>query len=387
MIKKITAFFSRKQVVLSVYVLLSLVIAFQHYFLGSGSYNNFVIFRASIFHLLEHQNLHLEYPAEYFDQFLYHPSFCILFAPFAFLPVGAALVLWALFCSLLLFYAIWRLPVSFENKLFFWWFILIELNTSLHGQQTNPLIIALGLLTFTFLEEGKVKWASLFPVLAFCIKGYGLIFAALFLFYPKKGSYIAYSLVWFFVLTLLPFPVTGASYFVQVYKDWFDLLLADHRGNFGFSVMGLCKIGWPDLTDGDVMRIQLGGVVLFSITWIAALIRHTFGDIRGRLLLLAYACLWVILFNHASESPTYVIAVSGVALFYIANRGYLKPWPAVLAVLVILFTMLAPTDLYPLTWRTHFFRPYLIKVIPCLLVWIVLQFQLLFIHEKHPTLH
>lgn len=379
---RIKKFLSHEKVILSVYVILSIVIALQHYSRGPLKYNNFVIFRQSLFHLLEHKNLHLGYPNEYFDLFLYHPTFCILFSPFSFLPLPVSLVLWTVGCAVVLFFGIKSLPISYENKLFFWWFILVELVTSLHGQQTNPIIAALGLFTFTYLEKDKQKWAALFPVLAFCIKGYGLIFAALFLFYPKRGQYILYSVLWLILLAFLPLPVVGTDHFVQIYKDWAACLVSDHKVNFGFSIMGLMKVWWPALTDNGVMRIQYAGLLLFGITWIWNLSKGTFHQKNRRLLLLGYASLWVIMFNHAAESPTYVIAVQGVILFYIVNKKQYVPWPKILIILVVLFTMLAPTDVYPLSWRRDFIQPNLIKVIPCFLVWLVLQVQLL-LNEKN----
>jgi hypothetical protein len=103
-----------------------------------------------------------------------------------------------------------------------------------------------------------------------------------------------------------------------------------------------------------------------------------------RFLLLAYAFLWVILFNHAAESPTFIIAVQGVAIFYIINKYTMQPWALVLIWGVFLFSMMVPTDIYPLSWRHNFLQPYLIKVIPCFIVWIVLQVQLL-LHANEPT--
>lgn len=375
--KKVSEFFSSEKVILSVYVLLSIIIAIQHYLGGPLKYNNFQIFRAALGHLAAHQNLHLEYPAEYFDVFLYNPSFCVFFAPFSLLPVPASLVLWLISCSVALFYAIRSLPLRYGDKVLFWWFILFELVTSLHGQQTNPLIAACGLYTFTLLEQGKTRWAALFPLIAFCIKGYGLIYAGLFLFYPRKGQYVGYSVLWALVLALLPLPVTGLDYFTQAYKDWYGILLADHAVNYGFSIMGLFKIWFPAFSPGDVTKVQIAGVALFGITWLLCFFRKQFIALEGRLLLLAYASLWVILFNHAAESPTYVIAIPGVVLFYIVNRQRLAPLSTVLIVLVFVLCILAPTDIYPPQLRHNFFEPYLIKVIPCLLVWLVLQIQLL----------
>jgi hypothetical protein len=383
--KSVAAFLAREKVILSIYILFSVVTSIQHIVGGPAKYNNFIIFRQSLFHLLAKTNLHVEYPKEYFDIFLYHPAFCIMFAPFSVVPAWAGLAMWLIFCSVVLFYAIRALPLRYSQKVFFWWYILIELNTSIHNEQTNPIIGALGLFTFAFLEKGKSKWAALFPVIAFCIKGYGVIFAALFLFYPKKGQYILYSLFWLAIMTVLPLPFSGTDHFFQLYKDWYTCLIEDHKVNFGFSIMGLIKVWRPSFTDDDVMLVQYAGVLLFALTWMQALIRRQYDTLSERILLLAYASLWVIMFNHAAESSTFVIAIQGVALWYIVSRDRLHPWARILVICVFFFSILAPTDVYPHSWRNEFFRPNLIKVIPCFLVWCVLQIQF-FSFEKRPVI-
>jgi hypothetical protein len=373
---RLKAFFLRENAIQATYILLSVIIAVQHYVGGPLKYNNFIIFRQSFVHLLDKSNLHIPYPQEYVDIFLYHPTFSILFSPFSILPVLPSLLLWLIGCALAVFYAIRCLPIPYDQKVFFWWYILVELVTALHGQQTNPLIAAGGLLTFSLLEQGKVRWASLVPILAFCIKGYGVIFAAIFLFYPKRGQYVLYSIGWVILLALVPLPVIGLDHFVQVYKDWVTCLVDDHKVNYGFSIMGLVKVWWDPFTEKGVSYVQFAGVGLFIITWLSGL-RGAVQSQSRRFLLLAYAFLWVILFNHAAESPTYIIAVQGVAIFYIINRYTLQPWSKVLIWSVFIFSMMVPTDIFPLAWRHDFLQPYLIKVIPCLIVWIVLQVQLL----------
>ncbi len=371
MFKKLLRFFCREEIILAVYFLASVLIGIQHYMGGALKYNNFLVFRNSVFHLLEHKNLYIEYPAEYFDLFLYHPSFSILFFPLSFLPVSVSLVLWLVFCSFLLFYAIKKLPVSSSARTFLWWFVLIELTTSLHNQQTNPIMAACGLLMFAFLEKDKPIWASLFPILAFCIKGYGLVFAIMFLFYPKKIQYIGYSIVWLILLTLLPIPLVGPTYFFQLYSDWFISLTNDHSVNYGYSIMGLLKVWWPAFSEDGVTKVQIAGLVLFLATFILNLVNGSFDVKSRRIELLAYTFLWVIMFNHTAESPTYIIAIVGVALYYIVNRGTMQS--KILIYLVLFFSMLSPTDFYPGFLKKEFFQPYLIKVIPCFLVWITLQ--------------
>lgn len=374
--KRFTTFFSHERVILSVYVLISIITAIQHLVGGPRKYNNFIIFRRSFDHLLAQSNLHIEYPSEYYDLFLYHPSFAILFSPFSLLPVPVSLILWLIVCSVVMFYSIRSLPINQEQKVFFWWFILIELVTSLHSQQTNPLIGALGLLTFSFLEKGKTKWAALFPILAFCIKGYGIIFAALFMFYPKRTSFVRYSVFWLVVLAVLPFPFVGPQHFVQLYEDWYACLIQDHGVNYGISIMGLVKTWVPSFQHQNVALIQYIGVFLFALTWLWTLFSRRFQSVNERLLTLSYASLWVIIFNHASESPTFVIAIQGVALWYIVIGSSHYPWGKLLALFVFMFSILATTDLYPLSWREGFFHPHMIKVIPCIVVWLVLQIQM-----------
>ncbi|SDM09280.1 glycosyltransferase family 87 protein [Siphonobacter aquaeclarae] len=372
--KKSKAFFSKECVVLGMYVLLSLIIGIQHYVQGPREYNNFIIFRESFHHLLEGTNLYVPYPSEYYDLFLYHPTFSVLFSPFAVMPVWMGIILWLTVCSLAVFYAIRELPIQANQKVFFWWFVFIELNTSLHNQQTNPLIAALGLLTFVFLERNRPGWAALFPVLAFCIKGYGIVFAGMALFYPQLWRYILSSVFWMVILSLLPVPFVGWSRLMEVYQDWGNCLVDDHKVNFGFSVMGLLKVAFPSYT--SVLPVQAAGVVFLLFTWLLYW-KNGQTTVEGRFLLLGYLFLWVILFNHASESPTYIIAVQGAAIWYLLTKEILSPWSTILIICVFFFSILAPTDVYPVSWRQHFFRPYLIKVIPVSLIWFVLQFQLI----------
>jgi hypothetical protein len=381
--KRIQAFFTKENVILSTYVLASIIIAIQHTVGHPDKHNNFTIFRRALFHLLDGKNLHLPYPQEYFDIFLYHPSFCILFAPFSLLPLIPSLILWLIGCSVLMFYAIRLLPITQSQKVFAWWFILIELTTSLHNQQTNPIIAALGVLTFVFLEKGKVKWAALFPILAFCIKGYGIIFAALFLFYPEQRRYLSFSVLWALILALLPLPLVGWGHFIQVYKDWADCLVQDHKINYGFSIMGWIKAIWPSYS--AVIQVQYVGVGLFAITWLKNWI-WPINSFLQRFLLMGYACLWVIMFNHAAESSTYIIALPGVVIFYLINRDAWSPWATVLIVLVFFFSILAPTDVYPRAWRQNFFLPYLVKVVPCFIVWCSIQIQLLVSNDAKSNL-
>lgn len=385
--KSALRFFSKERIILYVYLLLSLVISLIFYNQGPRRFNNLVIYRQSFFHLLDHKNLYLEYPAEYYDIFLYHPAFPVFFSPLSFIPVSLSLILWTIISSLFIYYAVRLMPVSEKSKIFLYWFVLIELLNNLHSQQTNSVIAAMGLFTFIFLEKGKQKWAAVFPLLAFCIKGYGLVFAVMFLFYPEKKKYISSSILWLIALTLLPLPFTGIHYFQQVYRDWVTCLIDDHKVNFGSSVMGLMKLALPSFTENDLSKVQILGVILFTITMGWNWLSGTYKTQKHRLLLLAYTFLWVILFNHASESPTYIIAIMGAALFFVANRNSQNLLWKLLAAFVLIFCVLIHTDFFPSSWRIdETIQSIVVRVLPCLLVWIIIQIQLFIPFGKSQTL-
>ncbi|MDF7821110.1 glycosyltransferase family 87 protein [Runella sp. MFBS21] len=366
--------FQNEKVILAIYLLIALITYLQCLALGKESYNNFTIFREAFFHLLNHQNLHLEYPELYYDIFLYTPAFTIFFLPFSLPPVSVGLLMWLLFSAWFSFWAIQKLLIQQSYKVFMWWFCLLELNTSLHNVQTNSSIAALGLLTFAFLERRLLFWAALCPAIAFCIKGYGVIVVLLYLFYPQKiktGIYFALCLAG---LMLLPLPFIGLGRWLEVYQEWYQCLQADRKVNIGLGVMGVLNAFFPGKI--NVALIQIISLVCLIVTtgalyWFSAIAQQA----RLRWQYLAYLLIWVIIFNHAAESASYIIAISGVAVWYVfSDRTFIdKFW----VYFVFFFSILAPFDVYPSFIRSHFFGPYCIKAIGCIGVCCLLQFYLL----------
>ncbi|WP_428656398.1 glycosyltransferase family 87 protein [Runella sp.] len=371
---KFLGFFRSEKTILAVYLLIALITYIQCLVLGKSSYNNFTIFREAFFHLVNHQNLHLEYPAQYYDLFLYTPAFTVFFLPFSLPPVAVGLFLWLIFSTLFSFWAIKKLPVSQDSKVFIWWFCLLELNTSLHNVQTNSSIAALCLLTFACLERRLLFWAALCPAIAFCIKGYGVIVVVLYLFYPEKIKTGGYFILCLAALMLLPLPFTGAQRWVEIYQEWYECLQSDRKVNIGLGVMGVLNVFFPGKI--NILLVQIAGILGLLLTtgilyWFSAASRQ----IRLRWQFLAYLLIWVIIFNHAAESASYITAISGVAVWYVFSdrTGIDKFWLA----FVFFFSILAPFDVYPSFIRSHFFGPYCIKAIGCIGVWCSLQLSLL----------
>src|SRR5690606_38477454 len=95
-----------------------------------------------------------------------------------------------------------------------------------------------------------------------------------------------------------------------------------------------------------------------------------------RLNMLSSVLIWIIIFNHKAESPTFIIAVSGIALWFFSQQA--KKENTILLILVFIFTCLAPTDLFPKYIRDNIFEPYVVKAVPCILVWLKISYDLLF---------
>lgn len=336
------------------------------------NYNNYIIFKQAFFHLLDGKDLYIMYPAECWDLFKYSPAFALFMGVFAWLPDIAGLTLWNLLNAMVLWFGFATLPqATNKQKTFMLLFVFIELLTSIQNAQSNGLIAGLILLAFNKLEGGDVRWSSLFITLTVFIKLFGLVAFALFLLYKQKPKFILWSIAWTLLLLVLPIVVSGYDGLVAQYQSWWKMLKEDHSASVGLSVMGWLQTWFG--YNGSKTLITLAGVVLFCLPLIKV---QQYGDYTFRLLLTASVLLWVIIFNHKAESPTFVIAIAGAALWYFMQSK--NTAALVLIVLAFVFTSLSPTDLFPPPVRKQFIEPYVLKAVPCIFIWGVLIYQMMF---------
>ena len=59
---------------------------------------------------------------------------------------------------------------------------------------------------------------------------------------------------------------------------------------------------------------------------------------------------------------------------------FLSPFILLLA---FVFTILSPTDLFPKSVRVNFVVPYVLKAVPCILIWVKIIFDLVFYKSEH----
>jgi len=340
-------------------------------------YNNYLIFKKSFFHLIENKDIYLEFKNEQMDYYKYSPAFSLLMAPMSILPDAAGLLIWNLLNCLLLFFAIWNLPPGDKKgRLIMIAVIFIELITSVQNSQSNGLIAGFILFAFIFLEKKQYFLAALAVVLTVYIKIFGLVSLALFLFYPGRLRSFLYALFWIVLLAVLPLCVVPYSQLIYLYRSWLDLLMYDHSISWGLSVAGWLHIWFPFSPKNIVL---IAGIFMFFLPFL----KYRFsGNLKFRLYFLSSVLIWMIIFNQKAESPTYIIAITGAAVWFASQE--IKVENLVLLVLALLLTSLSPTELFPEYLREHYVLPYDLKVLPCVLIWLKITYDLLFFRNEKP---
>lgn len=366
-----------RQFILLALIIIAIVVGLQKYF--NGHFGNYTIFTTSFWDLHAGRDLYTNTKAE----FLYSPAFAVLMAPFAMLPDWLGIITWCLVNSMVVYSAIVLFPgLSPQKKTAFLGIIFFEFITAQQNLQTNPIIGALIVLAFVAFEKGNTLWAALFIVLTFYIKIYGIVAAALFLFYPEKLKFILYFIFWSIVLFLLPMVFVSLDQLIALYKSWFNFTMVQHDNasvNYSsslnskdpsLSLMSMLHawfgVNWPSL------YVQLTGGLLLMLPF--ARIKE-FANRRFRELLVASVLIFCTIFNHMAESCSFVVAIFGVAIWFLGEEK--NRFTITLFVLAFLFTSLSPTDIFPRFVRETFVKPYVLKAAPCVFIWILIQYRLL----------
>ena len=118
--------------------------------LRQRSNNNFSIFKFSYIHLSQHQSLYTAYPIEYYDLFIYHPVFAVLFSPIALLPTPIDLFIWLFGSTIAFLWAITHIGLDKRWVVWLMFLSVFELSKNVLHVQTNILIASGMMATFIF---------------------------------------------------------------------------------------------------------------------------------------------------------------------------------------------------------------------------------------------
>ena len=377
---KAKAFFAKpifhdRRTILWLWLALSVIAAVLKY---NRTDNNYRIFRGVFWHTLQGTSLYGEYPLEYYDVNHYGPFFSLVIAPFALMPIPLGLVFWCIALSLTLYFAITRSTFSSWQQMFVLWFCSETLLTSLFMQQFNIAIAAIIIASYALIEKERDFWAACLIVLGTFVKLYGIVGLAFFFFSRHKGKFVLSLLFWGVVLFVAPMIISSPGYVVSQHHEWFVCLVEKNGENLAsqaqnISALGMVRrvLGNPQYSD---LLILTPALVLFALPYLR------FKQWRNegfRMTLLASVLLFTVLFSTGSESSSYIIALSGVCVWYFAapwQRGKADIW---LLVFVFLLSSMGSSDLYPRVIKREYIQAYSLKALPCLIVWMKLCWEMM----------
>jgi len=372
--QKLISFLLKKECLIAIYLILAIIAGYKQY--HHHAYNNYLIFKYVYWHTADLQNLYLNYP-EYADSNHYGPVFSVLIAPFALLPDGVGTILWNIANVAVLLWGIYSLPLSLKKRSVIAWICAHETLTALFSFQFNIALTGIILLSFSYLVKKKEIQSAFFIALGTLVKLYGIVGLAFFFFTKNKLKFILAGLVAFILLFALPMLISSPAFVIQSYSDWYHSLA--HKNDLNASLTSFQDIslmGMARRITGDVtipnMPFLLGGVILFGLPYLrTAQFKHT----GFRLMLLASTLIFTVIFSSGSESPTYVIAFAGVAIWFTIQQEQ-KGWIIALFVFAFILTSLSPTDIFPRAVK-EFIRLYSLKALPCVVIWFTIVYQML----------
>lgn len=343
---------------------------------GTQEINNFLIYRGVYEHTLQQINLYATYPLEYADSNHYGPLFSLLIAPFTWVPLPVGCVLWCMVNAWVLLYALQQLNLS-QTQLYTVLLIsVIELMTATHSVQFNPMLAGSMILSYTFVRDKKILPATLLIAAGMLIKIYSVIGLVLFLFTDKKKTFAFSFIGWVALLFVLPMLISSKEFILQSYQDWFNSLVEKNGTNVDISVAP----GMQDISVGGMVRrifsIQdlSNFYILIPAAILIALPLTRYKYFSHQHFTLKYYCMLmvaVVIFSSSAESPTYIIPISAIAIWF-SLKIPLKTEYIVLLTFTFLFTILSPTDLIPKLIRDKFFVQYAMKALPCFIIWMIM---------------
>ena len=362
---------------LLIYLLSALAVAVQRTLFSPE--NNFLILRTSSRHLVTAQDLYAAYPAIYHDFFKYSPTFALLWAPFAVLPPVPGYMLWAVACVSALYAGITRAlpPAQAVVALALSWLAVFG---DLQRSQSNALCAGLMILAWAGLERGNQWRPAIAVAAATFVKLFPAAAVLLAVFHRRRIRFAAIFAAVVAAGVALPLLVTSRAALAMQYRSWFriesrDAIPLARYGTGGADLyaglMGQFRVWWG--VHWPNWPAQLAGVLILMAP--LALRRKCWERRQFRVLFLASMLVFCVLFNHQAESPSYSIAIIGASIWFaVSERTW---WRIALIVACIVIVNVASTDLMPRTWYREWYVPYLVKTIPLIPLWIIMQLELL----------
>lgn len=360
----------------ALWLILSVIAAVKQY--STDRFNNYKIFQYVYHHTVDKVSLYAEYPQSYFDHNHYGPLFSVIIMPFALLPDVMGMSLWNLANAGFLIFAVYKLPLTNFQKSLILLISAHEFLTTSLSFQFNPSISAIVILSYVFIDKKQDFWAAMLIILGTFIKLYGIVGLAFFFFSKDKIKFILSLLFWTLIFFALPMLISSPDFIIQSYYDWYERLLVKNKENIhlsdmqDISLMGMIRklSGNPNLPNFPFI---LGAMFLMGLGYLRI---SMYKVEKFRLLLLSSVLIFTVIFSTGSESPTYIIAFMGFALWFVLIKK-INYFHVFLLILTLAVSSFSPSDLFPAYLREHFVKPYALKALPLVIIWLLIIYELL----------
>ena len=337
---------------------------------------DYSIFYHSFWHAWQQMPLYIIYPEDG-NYFLYGPLFTVLMAPLAVLPYQLGRLLWMLLITVIPYWSIRKTCFSRSQQVFLLWFVAAEAYLCTLDSESNSLILAGLIFTYYLISREKDHWAALVIALGTATKLFGIVGLAFLPFSRHKIKLCAWTALWLAVLLVLPMAVFGFEYVWQQYLAWYDVLVHKNELNQfaagqNVSLLGIVRKVSGCATYSDLW-LMIPGAALFALPYLRfRQYRHE----AFRQSVLASVLMFVILFSTSSENYGYIIAMTGVGIWYTAAPWKRSRWDLALIILAFVFTSMSSSDLFYKRLWVELIKPYSLKALPVTIIWLKLIYEL-----------
>jgi len=323
---------------------------------------NFLLFRATFHRLVSGADIYNN------TGFLYSPTFALLFAPFAILPLALGLLFWNGVNALALYGGLTKLlPARAAHLVLL--IVFLDLIRSLQNSQSNALVAGLMVLAFVALERDRLGAGASAIVTAAFIKIYPLAAGTLGLLRPRRWRFLAVFLALGLLFVALPLIALPPAALVATYREWWSVT---HRDTIlqGQSVMRVLSA----IVGSEVPTIPIQLIATLVLLAPLAAHRRCWSDAGLRMRWLCSLLVFCVIFNHQAESPSFVVASSGVAIWYVTSPR--ARWRTALLALMLALETVPHLFFVPEGWYKHVIEPNALDAVPCFIIWLVIQYEL-----------
>src|SRR2546427_7757214 len=248
--------------------------------------------------------------------------------------------------------------------------LYLEVLLALQYGQSNALVAALMVLAFVAFEARRPVGAAVSITIGAAVKLFPLAALSVAVFHPRR---LRFAIIFIAVLApaaALPLVAIPPGDLLAQYRSWHAIEATDALRR-GYSLMHYVHawvgVDWPN------WPLQIAGTALLLLP--LALRSDRGKELEFRRLFLCSLLVYSVLFNHTSESPSFVVAYAGIVIWY-ASSPPSRLRTAVMA-LTLLVMVVHDVDVVPHWVKYEVLFPYRIKGIPCPVAWFVMQWELL----------